>query len=399
MTKGEKRQRAEVLIPLLSNPSTKTRTLAAYELSLLGPSAEPVVPILLKIATGKIEIDDPKERKGKAHPDRVFPTQIWCMIDDIGPVAFPLLKKEFENSTDEQKSRLLKTIVGELSRKGDPEIERLLRFALNDRSESVRVSAVDAASYFKPQENIFPTLFGMLSDDLVPDSVRSAVAGQLGKFGDAATPALPIIVRLLQNPQTGAGLRFAAIAGLASIGAKSPEAVTVARQLLQDNDPMIEIWAIEALGKNPEAVRASLPELLKILAQPRDPVSRTHQSALQALIRVDSGKEGVAVLLRVLEGDDASLYSYAIRALGQCGKEAERTTPLVMKRITENRQVVIDILKWGDGVNQGSEIKILKVFKADSQLLEIMEASFRADLTDGEVEILKSAIRVFKSRK
>jgi HEAT repeat protein len=149
-----------------------------------------------------------------------------------------------------------------------------------------------------PAEQAVPVLEGYLRHD--DDGVRQGAFGALGAFGPRATPALPTLVRLIDEYPN----RYHALAVLARIGPAAEPALPVLLRLLEEPDPsgetpMRTARVLRAIGP---AARVALPALRSTLAE--------------ADLSEARGRVREACVLAILElsgPDDPALRAYATR--------------------------------------------------------------------------------------
>jgi len=213
------------------------------------------------------------------------------------------------------------------------------------------------------EQNIVPELVKALED--ADPLVKSGVAEVLGNLTDAAVPAIPGLIGMIndgrraiapasylsqsyptisipystnarerrrpptspQNPENL--LRITAIAALGKIGLPARSAATPPlTQALQDADPWVKLnstWALAEIG----ASVPLLPHWLEALQHP-DPALRRSAAAVfqdrRSLLRKAFGSEADAStttpLLTALKDDDFTVRNAAVQALGLLGTRA-----------------------------------------------------------------------------
>ncbi len=162
---------------------------------------------------------------------------------------------------------------------------------------------------------------------------RSAAADTLGKFGAAASNAVPALIGCLQVPGYQP-LRFSAAVTLGRIGAPARAAIPALMQALKDQDFNVRMEAAMALAKIGRDYSQATPQLEALL---RDAVAGVRLRAALALWRLQP-KETTAsnrVAQVLLEDPDPALRSWAAFLLGDLGPTAAAFSPALREALRD----------------------------------------------------------------
>lgn len=176
---------------------------------------------------------------------------------------------------------------------------------------------------------IVPVLTEWLAD---PDAnVRVETAQCLGQIGPVAAPALPDLMRLVENQDELAWVRVATIQALGSIDPRSTETlsgVLIAR--LKDPNGQVREAAARSLGLLGPGAASAVPALRDGLS---DPAPAARRAAIQAVGRMGpAGAPAVPDLIQQLS--HGRYQEQAIEALGLIGPAAAAALPDLLKLTT-----------------------------------------------------------------
>ncbi|MCI0683278.1 MAG: HEAT repeat domain-containing protein [Gemmataceae bacterium] len=284
-------------VPLLTeasqNVDPRVSLRALWALSVIGPDAEPAIPILVEL------LDHPKERNRAG---------ALYALGEIGRAAGPATAQIVRSIRT--KSMMVRyqavTALGKIGTVAVPELRRLL----NDDEAGVRADAALALSlYGKLAKPALDELRHALKDE--SDDVRAKAAYAIGAMEKDGNPALPNLVDLLQDPeydvqvaafqatvQVGVGdpklmeaLRLANQKGkwatpfiLKQFGKNPGDAVQPLIKKLKEKDAMERMGAAWALGQIGAPARDAVAPLQKIL---KDPLPQARVVAFNALKQID----------------------------------------------------------------------------------------------------------------
>ena len=143
-------------------------------------------------------------------------------------------------------------------------------------------------------------LYPLLGLDDVESARKAALV--LGKMGADATPAVPVLCKMLHEDDEP--LQMQAAAALAGVGPEAAPAVPDLVQMLTGaKTSSARVSAAVALGKIGPAARAALPVLRQMLTPAETSEVRSH--AAEAIMKIGSPANDSAVpdLLRIVESD------------------------------------------------------------------------------------------------
>ena len=153
---------------------------------------------------------------------------------------------------------------------------------------------------------------------------------RLADLGPAARPAVPHIIRVLEDPTGCASegcVRPRAARTLGKIG-PAPGVVPALIRALDDEYGSVRLRAAEALGQLGSSAQEAIPALTTAL---EDEVPLRRVAAAEALWRITNRLEpAITVLQSTLKSDDAAARIRAARILGDIGPAA-REALLVLK--------------------------------------------------------------------
>ena len=182
--------------------------------------------------------------------------------------------------------------------------------ALADSSDDVRRAAAVALREFPAgAATIVPALVATLA--YAP--VASTALHSLARFGAAATPALPVLRRLVTGVDTPDDLREGALGVLGAIGRPAAAAAPDCLRLLDHGDPSIRVSAAVALMSFGEDVDAAMKALTAALGYDNARANRDDGNqrravivrAARAVARFGAAAQGDAVLRLALAAADS----------------------------------------------------------------------------------------------
>ena len=175
-----------------------------------------------------------------------------------------------------------------------------------------------------------PLIRRMLQDPDADPARRTAALKACAILGVRAVEAIPDVAELLTDD------RFAAEAALA-LSFMGSSAVPTLRDALDDDSPIVRREALRSLGKLRE--RASIdpqlvvPELVSALDD-AEPEVRDIAATYLGIVR-DTPHVEVPALVKALTDEAPSVRRAAATALGGYGKEAENAVPALRKATTD----------------------------------------------------------------
>jgi HEAT repeat protein len=265
-------------------PDDASRAIAAELLARIGPEAADAVPTLLRC----LNVESAAVRQqaqvalGAIHsqPDLVVPALI-------------------NNLTNVTGRREAVLSLGLFQTKATPAVPALLNLFLNDPDKTdpdkmVQAAAGQALGMIRGQPDVvIPELIRRLNDpDLFSrqDSVRA-----LGYYGEAAEPAIPMLLKILHDKNEDVVVRALTADALGRIHTDSALVVPALLEYLKDPQA-IHSSAAQALGRFGPDARAAVPDLLKLLKDQSPQMRGTREAAANALKSIDpeaAAKEGI----------------------------------------------------------------------------------------------------------
>jgi HEAT repeat protein len=182
-------------------------------------------------------------------------------------------------------------------------VRLLCSAALRDPDQRVRVESNRALD--RIGEAALPQLMEALDDN----SVRAVATAKLGQLGPAARPAVPPLLRQLQERDRS--IRELARAALDRIGLDRETTAPALGRILEDDTSELRFWAAETLvGLDVAYAGRAIP----VLFQGFQANSAFHDRAVQALTKL--GTPAVPALLRAVQDPGAHLRAGAVETLG-----------------------------------------------------------------------------------
>jgi cyclophilin family peptidyl-prolyl cis-trans isomerase/HEAT repeat protein len=329
------RDARDALLAALNDRSEQVRGSAVEALGLLGDptAAEPIARMAAQlVATGALATrpgDDDDVRRDT--PTSVLRLSIFALtrLKAFGPLASVVL------DASGQPRAAWWPIAFALQRLEDGRGKTALLTLARDQHPYTRAFAVRGLGALK-DPSVVPALLPIASGADRAAAVEAVRA--LGRLGTAA--GAPVLVSLLQNPQTDSHLRAEALAAAATV--KAPTLDDVLLDALGDPSPTIRAGALRALAArdllmfltvlsgidaDPDwTVRAALANVLGTLTPeaglPRlrvlleDADQRVIPSVLDSLVRLRA-HDTVAILAARLKAEDPVVRAAAARGLGE----------------------------------------------------------------------------------
>jgi len=154
-------------------------------------------------------------------------------------------------------------------------------------------------------------------------SARLQALRALGEMGPKASPAVPILIRTLEDKNLSVG-SMAQIT-LVRIGKPAmPALLEVFKD--QSRDGLVRTRAVHIIGSIGADATEAIPDLIKALGE--DSIASSASTALG-----DMGKAALPSILEALKSEDKETQAGAARALGQMGPEAEEAIPILRRAL------------------------------------------------------------------
>ncbi|MFC1515385.1 HEAT repeat domain-containing protein [Thermodesulfobacteriota bacterium] len=223
--------------------------------------------------------------------------------------------------------------LGDLIRTGNRSIPILIKL-LNDKDEDKRYFSAVALSAIKPKaEEAVPVLIDMLEycfPELCP-----AIGNLIGRIG---TPAVPMLIKLMNNENESEHARRASIVALGYIGPGAKKAVPALLKMIKDESGKFPHEAANALAKIEEP---SVPTLINLLND-KNLYSKIGWPVIRALSMLGpDANEAAIALVNILKDESKTWYEIdeIINALaeGWLGKIA---TPALIQLYNDKNEKI-----------------------------------------------------------
>jgi len=288
----------DALIVHLDDSSPMVRAHAARALGLLGESAKAAVSQLTKL------VQDPDEKVRRQAIEALVAIQ----PGTLAPLTVELMKDP------------------------DPGVRMRILHAATDAGASAVPSMIEALQDKESEywaclvlreigpkaASAVPALTRKLQHD--DEQVQRAALLALAAIGEGAKPAVPQIVKLLDDES----LRTAATFALGSIDDIPPDAEATIKSHAESDDPFhatVSLWALARLHPEDTELRREATTQLVARLKDEDPFVRA--AASRALIALPPAPEiTLAALEKGLKGADATTVHHALDSLAALGEPA-----------------------------------------------------------------------------
>jgi HEAT repeat protein len=365
------------LTQALASPDAKTRGAAARELWRRGAEAAPAVPALAKV----LHDSDPLVRAYAARAIGATGT-----ADRAAATALSQLLLDPDRRVSASAAEALKALLPDPQLIGDAALQALSEdheqtldslietlVAGGERSVPILIEALEAKKYRYWAALILaelgpvaapalPALVRALQDERPEVKLQALVA--LGEIGEPAQSALPAI-RSFLTPETPLGLQYAAAFALANVG--TAQSLPALAALTKSDDPFLKaiaVWGRARLDNSPATMHETVDVLVESL-QSKDP--RVRQVAARAIAELHPDRElldeklfaaladadptvranvadaiaslGPAAVPRLIEGlKDVRSQELALESLRRLGEDARDAAPAVAALILQLQQ-------------------------------------------------------------
>lgn len=275
---------------------------ATQALAAIGPSAKSAVPELLKQLSNDRKIDGAARALSKIAPKQAAEKIAELFDDDILKYYAVRHAYRFKDHAAILVPRLLAvrktadptlraTIDGQFSSIGKaaaPAVPILLaELKTADADTQSRLMRTLGRIAAEP-DTVVPAIL-KIAESTTSDAGRRTVAGALQGFQAEAAPAVPLLVKWLDDKET----RASAVRALGAVGTQSKVAVPKLIKLLAEDDDDLQYWTISALGKIGPAASPAVPQIVKVFeSSDRSYLRKTAANALWQIDPVAAEKAG-----------------------------------------------------------------------------------------------------------
>ena len=167
-------------------------------------------------------------------------------------------------------------------------------------------------------------------------AVRASAANALARYGPAAAPAVPDLVKLLSD--TSPNVRVSVPLTLAKIGPAARDALPALALALRDEDRAVRGRSATAIGAQGDAAKSYVPALRAALEKE----TYSSKAGMAAAIWRITGESGemLPILRSLLTDDDVMVRATAALALARVGPTAKEAEPYLAKAIADEDAAV-----------------------------------------------------------
>lgn len=191
------------------------------------------------------------------------------------------------------------------------------------------------------REKYVPGLMAIVADPEVPWYSRRQAALTLGRMGDAAEPAIPLLESLLadERPDAATCPQSWAAKALGLLGPLAAPTTEALFKVLWSNTAgdLARLSAVDALSRIGAAHPQAIPALIELLDRPagQSDFQLTRSAACEAIKFIGpAASPAIPRLLRLLESTDNTLRRLALEALAAIGPAADFAAPAVFDAMT-----------------------------------------------------------------
>ena len=288
----------------LNDPDPAVRAAAAVSLGQLGPRSDASITDLIRILGD--EDDGVRDAASGA-------------LVRMGKKAVPNLVRALQNGNP----IFLQAVVDTLGRTGAVAVPALSDTLLDQNTPDIArgYAAMALAQIADRDASVIATLTGALEDP--SESVRMSAAEALGHAGDLAKPASARLIEMAIDSRESVLVREFAISALAKIAPADAAVEEALVYAVSDGDPRIYEAAVNALLRI-RLWREGTPDIDAHIAQLIRELDGGSTAAAEALGLIgDAAKAAIPSLVRALESGDPELRAAALLALKRVGPEPQ----------------------------------------------------------------------------
>jgi HEAT repeat protein/pectate lyase len=340
----------------LASDNAKTRRHAAAALGSAGPAAARAVPALVRALADR---------------DKYVRRSAGGALASIGKPAVPALLDALGHDDASVRAGAARSL-GAIGTESEAATQALLKVLREDENDGVRGEAMTALSRMSLTDATFVTAFIRAGSDSNV-VVRRMATEALGRAGEHAAHAVPVLVKLLHdandvNCQFGAAWALSQVgptakaavpdlvAALGSVDGRvygqaaetlrglGENAVPGLRNGLASSDPHVRLQAALTLRRIGPPARPACPDLVRCAAD-KNPAVRL--GAARALGRIGTGSaDAVTALTRRLTDDAWQVRWAAAKSLGELGPEAAGAANALKRAAGDSRREVAAATAW-----------------------------------------------------
>ncbi|HWY86777.1 MAG TPA: HEAT repeat domain-containing protein [Gemmataceae bacterium] len=316
------KKRSEWLTILKEHKETKFRRAAVVVLGVLGPRVKGVVDALYDA----VENDpDPEVRREIVLTVGRMGSEAKGAADVLGDV----LKRDTAGAVREAAAL---TLAGKLNDQAFTQVFRLAD-ALKDPHPGTRAAAAEALKNLGEKAKIvLPKLTALAQDQKADRFPRLYAIQMISKWGDDGT--LKVLVGIFEDKEALTAVRHGALEGIGRLGDKAEPAIPVLARALSEKDVELRRAAALALCQVGDKVRDAWPA---IKAAYRDGDNAVRNQVIRLTGSIGKDKEAVSLLAEAAE-KDANLENRlaALQELGHLGSTAMEALPTLSRLSAED---------------------------------------------------------------
>ncbi|MCZ6591904.1 MAG: HEAT repeat domain-containing protein, partial [Alphaproteobacteria bacterium] len=304
----------DLLVPRLRSSDPTIRGNAANLISRIGISHAAAIPILIDMAANDADFTvriDAVDALGAMGADALDSVPLLIAILEDSRIAQPVGIRRYIKSS-------AAVALGKIGPEAEAAIPALSAQLKDNRSRHLAARAI--LQIGNPEES-FPLLLQMHAND--DERVRANAIAAIGSIGTRAAPAVPDLIKLLQDPSEI--VRTSAVRSLGRMGPVAAPAIPplLALEAVATDDMRSTI--LQALG----LIGVRSPEVMAmVLTVLNEEKGNSAAAAAGALAKLGPTANAIPGLIRLLEG--ASSSGSAAKALGLLGPLAEDAVPALI---------------------------------------------------------------------
>ncbi len=299
------------LLKLLRNPNPHIRAHAAIALGQMRKAAIPAVMALAKMVTDQ----DPDVRHAAL--------DALAEIEPGKRLVVPLLLKALKDKD----SVVVKRAVHALANRGKDIVPAMIQALKDDRTEFYALLVLHEIG--PDAKDAVPAIRDVLHEANEPYQ-RQEAAMTLGMIGPGAAAAVPELITLLDDPESG--VQHAAVFALGMIGPSAAPAAKSIRAHLDRDDPFFWVagaWALAKIFPENENIKKTTARFIAQMLT--DPDHHVRRMAAQALLDLRPGEQiTLPALEAALGSNDPAVVNDTLIALNGLGEDA---LPVLIKAL------------------------------------------------------------------